>query len=136
MHSRLRRLRVQPVLIAGFAVFFALGCSSAPIVGSIGAVLGRDPDTRDVFVREASEPSPTATGPHLIPGDQLVMVEGVFVRDLSTKELRALLRGAPGSEVAITVARGSEVLRMHIKRTALKSKLLSSATKEERVSEE
>lgn len=61
------------------------------------------------------------------------MVEGVFVRDLSTKELRALLRGEPGTAVNLTVLRGAEVLRGTMKRTALRSRMLP---KEERISEQ
>lgn len=123
---------IIPLALLSCLIF---ACASQPSVGSIGVVLGRDPDTGDVFVREAPESNPDdPNGQHLIPGDQLVMVAGVFVRDLSTKDLRALMRGDPGSEVDVTVLRGSEVLRMKIKRTALKSKLLP--TKEERITEE
>ena len=109
-------------------------CSSTPAVGSIGAVLGRDGETREVFVRETPEPAAGDRGPSLIPGDQIVMVEGVYVRDLPTKDLRALLRGEPGTEVNLTIVRGSEVMRLKIKRTSLKAKLLPG--KEERISED
>lgn len=85
-------------------------------------------------MRETPEPNAGEMGPFLIPGDQLVMVEGVYVRDMSTKDLRALLRGEPGTEVNLTVVRGSEVLRLKIKRTSLKAKLLPG--KEERISED
>ena len=126
---------MRPALRPFLLLATLAGCSSAPAIGSIGAVLGRDPDTDNVFVREVpSSGSERIDHDALIPGDQIVMVEGVLVKDLSTKQLRALLRGEPGSEVHLTVARGAEVLRLKVKRTALKSKLLPA--KEERVSEE
>lgn len=110
-------------------------CSSSPPVGSIGVVLGRDAETQEIYVRDA--PPRTAPVPdgslELVAGDEIVMVEGVFVRDLSTKELRALLRGEPGTAVNLTVLRGAEVLRGTMKRTALRSRMLP---KEERISEQ
>lgn len=116
------------------ALLVLAACGAPPAVGSIGAVLGRDPETREVYVREvpgADDDTPARST--LIPGDQLVMVEGTFVRDLPTKELRALLRGEPGTEVAVTVVRGGEVLRLRVKRAALKPRL--SLRKEERLEE-
>ncbi len=124
---------MRPALRPFLLLLGLVACSAPPAVGSIGAVLGRDPDTDNVFVRETPG-SELPDHAALIPGDQIVMVEGVLVKDLTTKQLRVLLRGEPGSEVHLTVARGSEVLRLKVKRTALKSKLLPA--KEERVSEE
>ena len=113
-------------------------CHGADGRGLPVTALGFDtpvPDFTDCsFATPEADPD-TTTGPHLIPGDQLVMVNGVFVRDLSTKDLRALLRGEPGTEVDVTVLRGSEVLRMKLKRTPLKSTLMP-AKKEERVDEQ
>lgn len=117
---------VAPIALLG-------GCSSPPQVGSIGVVLGRDGESQEVFVREAPEGADLPDGRQLIPGDQLVMVDGVYVRDLGTKDLRARLRGEVGSEVDVTVLRGGEVLRFKVKRTALKSRL--SLGSEEQVTE-
>ncbi|MBK8937671.1 MAG: hypothetical protein IPM79_08510 [Polyangiaceae bacterium] len=58
------------------------------------------------------------------------MVDGVYVCELSTKDLRARLRGEVGSLVDVTVLRGSEVLRFKVKRTVLKSRF-STATEEQ-----
>lgn len=85
-------------------------------MGSVGAVLARDAETGEVVVKDLGAP-PTRDG--LLPGDQLLMVDGVLVRDLSTADLRRYLRGDPGSEVDLTVARGPVVVRLKVKRTPL-----------------
>ena len=76
---------------------------SAP--GSVGAVFGRDNDTRSLYVREVP-PGLAAAGAGLLPGDQIVMIEGFYVRDLDAKAIRDKLRGEVGSTVALTVLRG------------------------------
>lgn len=101
------------------ALWFALlasGCGGASEVGSVGAVLSRDAESGDVFVKELGDPK---VRDGLLPGDQLLMVDGVYVRDLSTADVRRYLRGAPGSEVRLTVARGPIVVRLRVRRTAL-----------------
>lgn len=108
------------------------GCVSSPTVGSIGVVLGRDPETRSVFVREVPEAKGDAE-PVLLPGDELMMVEGIYVRQLSTEELRRQLRGAPGSKVKLTVVRGGEIFRVEVPRTSLKQSPIRSS--EERLEE-
>lgn len=101
------------------ALCFALltaSCGGASEVGSVGAVLSRDAESGDVFVKELGDPK---VRDGLLPGDQLLMVDGVYVRDLSTADVRRYLRGAPGSEVRLTVARGPIVVRLRVRRTAL-----------------
>jgi carboxyl-terminal processing protease len=107
------------------------GVSEAP-VGSIGAVLGRDPESRTVHVRDVPE---SALEPEeaLLPGDELLMVEGLYVRELTTEELRKVLRGPPGSKVKLTVVRGEQILRLELRRKALRETPVR--TKEERLSE-
>ena len=126
------RLRSEVLrFVAPWLFSLAAACASTPQVGSIGVVLGRDGESKDVFVREAPEGADeSGDGRQLIPGDQLVMVDGVYVRELTTKDLRARLRGEVGSLVVVTVLRGSEVLRFKVKRTVLKSRF-STATEEQ-----
>lgn len=94
------------------------GCSAS--VGSIGAVLGRDNESQALYVRETPR-GLAAERAGLVPGDEIVMIDGVYVRDLSAAEIRDRLRGAVGSAVELTVVRGSEVLRVRVQRSELRA---------------
>jgi carboxyl-terminal processing protease len=102
------------------------GCRSSG-VGSIGAVMARDAETQALVVRDA----PKGLGAEeagLKPGDEIVMVEGFLVRDLSTVELRALLRGEIGSKLRLTVVRAGQVRHVEVQR----SELLENALERQR----
>jgi C-terminal processing protease CtpA/Prc len=83
----------------------------------VGAVFGRDNDTRSLYVREVP-PGLAAAEAGLLPGDQIVMIEGFYVRDLDAKAIRDKLRGDVGTAVALTVLRGQDVLRLRVPRGA------------------
>lgn len=129
MHKTLRtRLRCVAGVTAGrpfvpllvaicSAVGGMAGCGAAPVSGSIGAVLGRDEESHAVYVRDVPE---TNDDPDLLPGDELLMVDGIYVRELSVKELRKRLRGEPGTKVKVTLLRGANVVRVELTRTPLK----------------
>ena len=74
-------------------------------VGSVGAVFSRDNETRALIVREAA-PGAGAEKAGLLPGDQVIMIDGWYVRGMSTKDVRARLRGEIGTTVRLTVVRG------------------------------
>ncbi|WP_437481388.1 PDZ domain-containing protein [Sorangium sp. So ce1014] len=99
-------------------LLMAAGCTAS--VGSIGAVLGRDNESQALYVRDVPR-GLAAERAGLIPGDELVMIDGVYVRDLSSAQLRDRLRGAVGSAVEITVVRGSDVRRVRVVRSELKA---------------
>ena len=82
-------------------------------------MFGRDNDTRALYVREVP-PGLAAAGAGLLPGDQVVMIEGVYVRDLDAKTIRERLRGEVGSSVALTILRGEEVIHLRVARRALR----------------
>ncbi|MDC3953821.1 PDZ domain-containing protein [Polyangium jinanense] len=103
-------------LLASF-LFVGLACA-AEQKGSIGAVLSRDNDTGALYVRDLS-PGLAAERAGLLPGDELLMIEGRYVRDLDAKEIRALLRGDVGTSVRLTIVRGEEVRRVRVERRAL-----------------
>ncbi len=112
------------------------GCAASKSEGSIGVVLSRDAETRSVYVHELPEPPPgkePEAEPPLLPGDELLMVDGSYVRDLSKEELRKKLRGSPGSKLRLTLVRGGQILRIEVARTPLKEGLLRP--KEERMVE-
>lgn len=108
-------------------------CAAGSEIGSIGAVLGRDEESNELYVREVSSGSaPSAQG--LMVGDEIVMIDGVFVRGLSKNDLRLAMRGQVGSTVRVTVVRGAQVEHLTIKRTAIKAGVLPR--REERISEQ
>lgn len=109
-----------------------LACAAGSEIGSIGAVLGRDEESNELFVREVSSSAPGEPG--LMVGDEIVMVDGVFVRGLSKNDLRLAMRGQVGSTVRVTVVRGAQVEHLTIKRTAIKAAMLPR--REERISEQ
>jgi carboxyl-terminal processing protease len=108
-------------LRASAAAVALLACSSSN-VGSVGAVLGRDNETGAVIVRE-TPPGMAASDAGIIPGDEIVMVDGRYVRDLTVEELRRALRGEIGSTVELTIVRGGAVKRVNIQRSALREKV-------------
>lgn len=112
-------MRVAPLLT--FSIILPLlGCGGGGTAGSVGAVFGRDNDTRSLYVREVP-PGLAAAGAGLLPGDQIVMIEGLYVRDLDAKTIRDKLRGDVGSTVALTVLRGDEVLHVRVSRGATRN---------------
>jgi len=52
----------------------------------------------------------------LMTGDQIVAVDGVDVRDLSSDRVTDMLRGEPGSRVELTVRRGAEEFKVTLTR--------------------
>ncbi len=99
-------------------VFSVCSCGGSTS-GSVGAVFGRDNDTRALYVREVPA-GLAAAGAGLLPGDQVVMIEGLYVRDLDAKSIRDKLRGDVGSTVALTILRGEEVIHVRVARGALR----------------
>jgi len=99
------------------AAILAAGCGGSSGGGSVGAVFGRDNDTHALYVREVP-PGLGAAEAGLLAGDQVVMIDGVYVRDLGEKELRAKLRGEIGSAVELTILRGNDVQHVRVTRAA------------------
>lgn len=95
------------------------GCAAATGPGSIGAILGRDDESHAVHVRDVP-PGLAAAEAGLLPGDEIVMIDGVYVRDLPVRDLKRLLRGDVGTAVGLTIVRGREVRRVRVTRTALR----------------
>ena len=113
-------------------VLFAwLWCGCGEATGSIGAVLGRDNQTKAVHVREAP-PGMAAARAGLLPGDEVVMIEGYYVQDLTPKQIQSLLRGDPGTKVELTVVRNGQVRRVQLTRTPLREKKLPKEETEDK----
>jgi carboxyl-terminal processing protease len=102
-------------------VFFTCHCGVQR--GTIGARLGRDNEGH-VVLREV----PTGLGAAkagLKPGDEVLLIAGQDVRELSVERLHAALSGERGSRVPLTVQRGDDVLRVLVERTEPKSSIKS-----------
>lgn len=111
IHMRRASLLVLAIALAA--------CAAEPKPASIGAILTRNNETGSLLLREVS-PGLAAERAGLLPGDELLMIDGVYVRDLDTAAVRAALRGEVGTTVAVTVVRGESVLRLRIERGALR----------------
>ena len=122
------------VVAVGVALPALPGCAGGSDVGSVGAVFGRDNETRALVVREA--PAGLGAGhAGLRPGDRVLMIDGWYVKDLDTKDLRTKLRGEVGSTVRLTVIRGEdEVRHVQIRRGEL-GEHHAPAPREERIAE-
>jgi carboxyl-terminal processing protease len=104
-------------------------------VGTVGAIFGRDRDTRALVVREAPEGRAAASA-GLQPGDQIVMIDGWYVKDLDAKAIREKLRGEVGSSVRLTVVRnGAEVHHLRVVRRELGERTAAPPPAEEKISE-
>lgn len=102
--------------------------------GSVGAVFGRDRETRALVVREA----PAGAGAEkagIEPGDEVVMIDGFYVKDLSAKEIRQKLRGEVGTTVRLTIVRGTDEVRHVEVRRAPLGEHHPAPPREERIAE-
>lgn len=130
-------LAIEPRALAPFALAILVALTlapacSGPSIGSVGAVLGVDTETGSVHVRETRE-GLAADEAGLLPGDEILMVDGVYVRDLGAAAVRDKLRGPVGSSVELTVVRGEEVLRVKLVRRPLAAAPAKPREKEERI---
>lgn len=121
-------MRAVPLLFVAL-----LGCGSSD-VGSIGAVLGRSNDDHSLYVRDVPE-GLAADQAGLQAGDEIVMIDGAYVRTLTPEELHQKLRGDIGTSVSLTVARGDLVIRVEVKRTPLSAAPLRARPKEQKLEE-
>jgi C-terminal processing protease CtpA/Prc len=107
-------------LCCGALVALLGGVDCGAKAGTIGARLGRDPSGH-VVLREV----PAGLGADksgLRVGDEVLLVDGRDVRELTAQQLHAALAGELGARVNLTVLRGDEVIRVTVERTAVPSK--------------
>jgi C-terminal processing protease CtpA/Prc len=106
---------------AALVLALFVGACATTTIGSVGAVLVHDRETRVLRVLETPD-GMAADQAGLEPGDEILMIEGHYVRDLGLKQVRAMLRGEVGSQVELTVDRRGEVRRLQVRRGALRPK--------------
>jgi C-terminal processing protease CtpA/Prc len=102
------------VVLAGLA----LAC--APERGTIGALLGQSADQR-LIVREVP-PKLAAGQAGLMPGDELLLIDGRDVRELDERAVHRALGGEVGAPVKLTLLREGRVIRVTLRRTAAPEK--------------
>ncbi len=107
--------------LALLAALAALAACSGASVGSIAAVLSRDAGSGALVVREVAE-GRAGDLAGLLPGDEVLTVQGEHVGELSADQVRERLRGSPGTPVDLTVARNGRIEWLRVVRTPLGAK--------------
>ncbi len=94
-------------------------CGGTERPGSIGARLSRDNETGALYVRDLF-PGLAGERAGLLPGDELIMIDGHYVRDVDAPRVREMLRGQVGTAVRLTIVRGALVVRIRVARSELR----------------
>jgi carboxyl-terminal processing protease len=97
-------------------VFIFGGCATD--AGSIGAVLGHSRTDGRLTVRRAPPGYPAAES-GIGAGDEILLIDGRDVRNMSPDDVHRLLQGEVGTTVNLTVLRRGKVLRIALERAAL-----------------
>ena len=106
---------VQTCAGLALAALLSLSAACSGNRGTIGALLGQQRDGR-LFVREVPS-GLAAERAGLRSGDEVLLIDGRDVRDMTSKQVHERLSGDVGQPVKLTVLRGEEVLRVTLKRT-------------------
>ncbi len=101
--------------LSALALLAALSACTPTSRGTIGAVLAQDPGGR-VTLREVPEDLAAGVA-GLAPGDELMLIDGLDVRQMDASTLHQLLSGEVGQTIELTVVRGEEVLHVQLTRT-------------------
>lgn len=103
--------------------FWLVACG--PHKGTIGAILGRSVDGRLFLRKVPAELGASKAG--LAPGDEIILIDGKDVRNMSTEEVHDQLSGGVGEPVKLTLFRRTQVLRVVVTRTRARSSRWSRA---------
>src|SRR5688500_10800813 len=95
-------------------LFLTLACG--PSRGTIGAALLQDSDKR-LLVREVP-PRLAAERAGVQVGDEVLLIDGRDVRQMSAKDVHAALSGDVGEPVKLTLVREGRVIRVRLDRPA------------------
>ena len=105
--------------LAMAAVIVAFATACGPGMGSIGAMLSKAHGDGRVMVREVPKDM-EASKAGLLPGDEVLSIDGHEVQQLSAQEIHEALTGPVGTIIEVTVLRSAQVVRLRIRRGALK----------------
>jgi C-terminal processing protease CtpA/Prc len=97
--------------------------------GTIGAVIAQEPDTGRLFLRDVP-PGLAADRAGLKVGDEILLIDGVDVRAMDSRQIHAVLSGDVDDQVKLTLVRGDHVLRVTLKRTEAQKLVTPSKTAE------
>jgi C-terminal processing protease CtpA/Prc len=100
---------------AALAAGLVLVAGCAADRGTIGAVLAQTPDQR-LVLREVP-PDLAAGRAGLLPGDEVLLIDGRDVRELDERGVHRSLGGTVGAEVKLTLLREGRILRVTLRRT-------------------
>jgi C-terminal processing protease CtpA/Prc len=89
-------------------------------MGSIGAVLAQSHPDGKVTVRDAPPGLPAALS-GIVPGDEILFIEGRDVRSMSPEAIHLALEGEVGSTVQLTVLHQGKIQRVTLKRAPLET---------------
>jgi C-terminal processing protease CtpA/Prc len=116
-------------LVTLVSLAISLGACEAPR-GTIGAVIAQDGQTGRLFVRDVPA-GLAADRAGLQRGDEILLIDGLDARSMTSKEIHAALSGDVDATVKLTLARGDQrVFRVTLKRTEARKLVKRSAAVE------
>jgi carboxyl-terminal processing protease len=104
--------------LSGALALLAFGC--APSTGSIGAVLVQSHPDGKVTVRDTPPGLPAAQA-GIVPGDEILFIEGRDVRAMSADAIHLMLEGEVGAAVQLTILHQGKIQRVSLKRAPLQT---------------
>ena len=97
------------------------GCAADP--GSIGAVLAQSRQDGRVTIRQVPSGYPAAEA-GVAPGDEILLIDGYDVRNMSPDAIHRRLEGEVGTTVNLTLLRRGKIERVAVKRGPLARSVL------------
>lgn len=82
-----------------------------PTISGVGLMLAINEDTKAIFVKDIFLGTP-ASYSEIMPGDELLEVDGSSVANSSLRDCANKVRGKTGSNVTLTVLRGTKKLKV------------------------
>ena len=109
-----RALGRSGALLACLSLGITLGACGADR-GTIGALIAQTPD-KQLILREVP-PKLAAAQAGLRPGDEILLIDGRDVRELTERGVHQALAGNIGDPVKLTLLRDGHVVRVTLRRT-------------------